>query len=269
VVDEIEVVGGHTKFFAMWPLYFDQQLGLGTSNLSHSQGWLPFYTRQQSPQRESYSYAWPLYTYTIDHERNYREWDFPWPLVGFARGGGKTMNRVWPLYSEAFNTNLLSDFFLWPLYKHNQFKTEAVQRDRSRVLFYVYSDLVERYPGTNQPMRRTDFWPLFTARRDHNGNERLQILALFEPVLPQRKSMERNYSPLWSVWRSEKNPKTGAASQSFLWNLFRSEKTANSQEGSAMFGLFQYHASTNGTRLRILYVPLNSEKKAAAKTAQR
>ena len=53
---------------------------------------------------------------------------------------------------------------------------------------------------------RTDVWPFFTHQRDYNGNARLQIFAPLEPILPASKSIERNYSPLWSVWRAENNP---------------------------------------------------------------
>src|SRR5207247_2697519 len=65
---------------------------------------------------------------------------------------------------------------------------------------------------TGAAQRRIDFWPFFTWRRDFNGNSRLQALSLLEPFLPNNKSIERNYSPLWSIWRAEKNPRTGGRS---------------------------------------------------------
>ena len=96
--------------------------------------------------------------------------------------------------------------------------------------------------------------------RDFNGNRRLQILALLEPFVPTSKSIERDYSPLWSLWRAEENPKTGAASQSLLWNLYRRETTPASKKCSLLFGLFQYQSSSEGKHMRLFYVPVGRAK---------
>jgi hypothetical protein len=61
---------------------------------------------------------------------------------------------------------------------------------------------------------------------------------------------------VWSVWRSEKNPRAGAASQSLLWNLYRHETAPAAKKSSLLFGLFQYQSSSEGNRLRLFYVPL-------------
>ena len=95
---------------------------------------------------------------------------------------------------------------------------------------------------------------------DHDGNQRLQILALLEPFLPNNKSIERDYSPVWSIWRSEKNAKSGASSQSLLWNLYRLDTTPQARKCSLLFGLFQYQSDPEGKRLRILYFPLGKGK---------
>src|SRR6185295_16857548 len=100
----------------------------------------------------------------------------------------------------------------------------------------------------------TDFWPLFTSRRDRNGNTRLQVLAPLEPLLPNSKSIDRNWSPVWSVWRTEQNPKTGHASQSLLWNLYRHETTPTAKKGSLLFGLFQYQSDSDTSRSRLFFI---------------
>jgi hypothetical protein len=68
--------------------------------------------------------------------------------------------------------------------------------------------------------------------------------------------VERDYSPVWSVWRAEKNVKTGATSQSLLWNLYRHEATPVSKKCSLLFGLFQYESGAEGKRVRLFYVPV-------------
>jgi hypothetical protein len=183
-------------------------------------------------------------------------------LVVFSRGEGKTANRIWPLFSRAKTPILESDFFLWPLYKYNRAHAPPLDRERTRILFFLYSDLTEKNEETGTALRRTDLWPLFTAKRDHNGNERLQLLAPLEPLVPNNKSIERNYSPLWSLWRSESNPKTGERSQSFVWNLYRHDITPTTRKCSLLFGLFQYQSAPEGKRLRILYVPVVQTKRS-------
>ncbi|HEY1490001.1 MAG TPA: hypothetical protein VGF90_03080, partial [Verrucomicrobiae bacterium] len=94
--------------------------------------------------------------------------------------------------------------------------------------------------------------------RDFNGNRRLQILAPIEPAVPNNRGIERNWSPLWSIWVSENNPNTAASSQSFLWNLYRHESAPSSKKCSLLFGLFQYQSDLDLKRLRLFYVPVFS-----------
>jgi hypothetical protein len=265
LADEIETVGGHKKFFALWPIFFNQRLGLGTENPEHHQAFLPLYSYLRSPQRDSTTVLWPFgVTFTDDRAKKYRELGVPWPLFDFARGEGKTVNRMWPLFSHAKTPILESDFFLWPLYKYNRAHAPPLDRERTRILFFLYSDLIEKNEETGTALQRTDLWPLFTARRDHDGNERLQLLAPLEPLLPNNKSIERNYSPLWSLWRSEKNRRTGAASESLLWNLYRRETTPQTRKCSLLFGIFQYESGSERKRLRLFYVSVLRARNPAA-----
>jgi len=261
--EELEITGGHRKLFVLWPIFFNHKTAIGTTNAQTQRVLLPVYSLLRSPNRDSSTYLWPFFTFTDDREKRYREWGAPWPLIVFARGEGKTANRLWPLFGHARNSVLESDFCLWPLYKFNRAHAAPLDRQRTRILFFFYSDLIEKNEETGTALERTDLWPLFTARRDHNGNERLQLLAPIESLLPGNKSIERNYSPLWSIWRSEKNAKTGAASQSVLWNLYRRDFTPEARKCSLLFGLFQYQSSPAGKRLRLLYLPVFKQSPAA------
>ena len=253
---EVETVGGHEKRFVLWPLFIRNELGLGTTNVQTQHLSLPFYSAQRAPLRDTTSYLWPIgFTFTVDREKQYREWALPWPIIDFARGEGKTLNRVWPIFSRGQTPTIEADSFLWPLYKHTHVTAEPLDRERTRILFYLYSDVMERNTAAGTYMQRRSLWPLFTALRDHNGNERLQLLAPVEPVLPANSAIERNYAPLWSVWRAEKNATTGARSQSFLWNIYRQEVSPTTRKCSLLFGLFRYESRPEGKRWRVFYIP--------------
>ena len=93
-----------------------------------------------------------------------------------------------------------------------------------------------------------------------DGTTRLQIFSPLEPFVPYSKSVQRDYSPLWTFWLSERNPHTGASRQSLLWNLYRHDAAPGSTKFSFLFGLVQYQAGSEGKRLRLLYVPVMKTK---------
>jgi len=113
---------------------------------------------------------------------------------------------------------------------------------------------VEKNTKTGDYKRRLDMWPFFTWHRDFNGNERLQVLAPIEPAVPDNRGIERNWSPLWSLWRVENNSKTGAASHSLLWNLYRDETAPAHKKVSLLFGLFQYQYDGETRRTKLFYI---------------
>ncbi|HTY87460.1 MAG TPA: hypothetical protein VMB80_08350 [Candidatus Acidoferrum sp.] len=261
---ETEVIGGHDRFFALWPVYFRQNNGLGTDNPEKFRATLLFYSLTRSPQRDVTTVIWPLFTWIDDRAKKYHEWEGPWPIIDIARGEGKTTTRFWPLFSRAHNDSFDSEYYLWPLYKHDRRHAETLDRERTRVLFYLFQDVKEKNLETGAERKRLDLWPLFVWHREFNGNRRLQILALVETALPDNRGVERNWSPLWSVWRSESNPKIGAASQSLLWNLYRRDTTAVSKKCSLLFGLFQYQSGPEMKQTRLFFIPVYQKRGSAA-----
>lgn len=253
---DTEIIGGHDRFFALWPIYFQQNNALGTDHPEKFRATLPLYAFSRSPQRDATTVLWPFFTWIDDRAKKYHEWEGPWPLIVVARGEGKTTTRFWPLFSRAHNDTLESDFYLWPLYKYNRLHTESLDRERTRILFYLFVEVTEKNIETGAERERMDLWPLFAWRRDFNGNRRLQILALVESALPNNRGVARNWSPLWSVWRSEENPKAGATSQSLLWNLYRRDTAPASKKGSLLFGFFQYQSDSEMKKIRLFYIPV-------------
>lgn len=253
---DVSIVGGHDKFFALWPFYFKTTGGIGTDDPEKSQGVLPIYSLMRSPKRDSTSVLWPFFTWIDERGKKYHEWEGPWPFVIFTRGEGKTTSRVWPLFSQSHNDTIESDSYLWPLYRYKRLHSGPLDQRRTRIMFYLFENTTEKNLDTGKEKRRVDAWPFFTWHRDFNGNNRLQILAPIEPVLPNNRGIERNWSPLWSIWRSENNPKSGAHSQSLFWNLYRRDTTPASRKCSLLFGLFQYQSDAETKSIRLFYIPI-------------
>jgi len=262
---DAESIPGYEKSFIVWPVWLRDTRDIGTTNTSFFKAFLPFYTSFRSPGRDSTTYLWPCgFTRTDDRAKKYHEADVLWPIFVYARGEGKTATRFWPLFGRARNDTLESNFFLWPLYKYSRLHSDPLDRERSRVLFFLYSDTREQNTATKKVARRVDLWPLFSKTKDFEDNSRLQVLSVLEPIL-KGKSIERNYSPVWSVWRAERNAKTGAASQSLLWNLYRHQTAPDgSTKTSFLLGLFQHRSTPDGTGLRLFYIPVKKPHAAHA-----
>ncbi|EEF60532.1 hypothetical protein [Pedosphaera parvula] len=257
---DVTQIPGHDRRFILWPIYSEVTADIGTENISHQRAIIPFYVRFHSKNRDSTSILWPFFTWTDDREKGYREYDMPWPFVAIARGPGKTITRFWPIYSEAHSTNLVSNTYLWPVYKYNRILSSPLDRERTRILLFLYSDTREKNTDTGVYARRVAFLPFFTHRWELNGNERLQVLSLLEPFFPTNKSIERNYSQVYALWRSEKNPRTKASSQSLLWNLYRHEASPEKKKLSLLFGLVQYQSTGEGKHWRVCYIPMGKEQ---------
>jgi len=245
--DETVVPGQRISFLA-WPFFLRKHDGIGGTNELRETSVLPLFSITRSPARDITSVVWPFFRRTDDREKDYREWGFPWPLWGVARGPGKHMNRAWPFFSVAANETLRSEWYFWPVWKRNTADTESLYRRNTRVGFFLYQDLVERDRKTGEEMHRMDLWPFVHRRRQLDGREHLQVLAVLEPLLPNNKSVERNWSPLWSLWRTEKNPGTGRRSDSLLWNLWRRETSAEGRQDSFFFGLLSRRKTADGSR---------------------
>ena len=258
---DVSMIPGHDYLFALWPVYIRDTNNIGATNAGTLKAALPLYSLERTPYRESTSVIWPFFTYVNDRqEKPYWEWDGPWPFITFARGEDKTINRFWPLFNRAHSSTLESEFYLWPVYERKAIHSPPLDRNRTRILFFLYSDTHEKNLETGAFARRRDFLPFFTYHHDLDGNRRFQILAPLEPFVPNNKSIERDWSPLWSLWRSEKNAKTGASSQSLLWNLYRRQTTPQIRRCSAIFGLYQYQSGPDGKRLRLFHIPVLKTK---------
>lgn len=264
---DVSKIAGHEQRFVMWPFYYDQHNNLGTTNEQWNNGSIPLYDLMRSPLRDSTTVLWPFFSTIDEREKKYHEWHMPWPFVVIARGEGKRTTRFFPIFSQARSpgTNVSpnatvatqqSDFYLWPAYMYKRFHSDPLDRSRMRIFFFLYSDTIQKNTSTGAYQRRRDFFPFYTHKRDYNGNTSFQVLSILEPFLPQSKSIERDYSQVWSIWRSENNPNAGRSSESLLWNLYRHETTRESKRTSLFFGLYQSGRDEAGKSVRVFYIPI-------------
>jgi hypothetical protein len=230
---------GGGKVFAMWPLFFNEKLRLGTPQATTNFAVLPFYSRQRGTNLHQTSILWPFFSRTEDRSKGFVEWGAPWPFIGWADSTNKTARRFFPFYGVAKAPGVESRLVMWPFYTHRKAEDGAMRRDRWRVAFFLYDDVRLQSKTDGRYRRERALWPFFVWKRDLEGRERLQVLELLETLFRNRDSVQRNYSPLWALYRSENNPNTGRSSESLLWNLYRRDVSPTSVRTSSFFGLIQ------------------------------
>jgi hypothetical protein len=254
---DVSLNPGHDSSFLFWPFWLKNNAGIGTEDPENFCASIPFFAKLRSPLRNTTSVFWPFFTWVDERGKKYHEWEGPWPFVIFARGEGKTTSRVWPIFSQSHNATQESDSYIWPLYRYKHFHSDPFDQKRTSILFYLFANVAEKNTETGAHKGWQSLWPIYFWHREFNGNERLQIFAPFEVVLPTNRGIERNWAPLWSLWRAEKNPKTNADSESLLWNLYRREAAPEHKKISLLFGLFQYERDGGNHRTRLFYLTIS------------
>lgn len=264
--------GVYRKLFVLWPIYFKYRLKLDTANPVHKNYVFPFYLEHESPRETRRTVLWPFFNYRDDRVKDYRQWDYPWPLFRTTVGRDYHGQRLLPFYSDETRGETRKRWFLWPIYKIEQTETDLFQTRRDRVLFFLYSNLTETRSGeTGVRKKRVSLWPLFTYDRI-KGVSHFRTLSILEPFFPENESIQRNWEPLWRIYQ-KKWDKHGSSATSILWNLYwseqRDDETAwelfpliswfrekdRSRDVSFLKGLVRYRSDEEKNVLSFFYLP--------------
>jgi len=260
---EVRIIPGYEKRFALWPMFFWEDIAMGTTNASTYRSYWPAYTKLDSPQVVGTTAFFSLYSHTVNHAQKYEQWGFPWPIWVKARGEGKHVTRFIPFYNYGSNNLIVSRSYLWPGYTTRTLDTGPALITRTRVMLYLWSEVKEEIKETGEMRRRQNAWPFMTRMKYYDGSTRLQVFAPLEPMLPANETIERVFSPLWSVYRAQYNATNGAASQSLFWNLYRHDATAEMKRWSLLYGLFQGRQTKDEETLRIFFIPIKQRRDPA------
>jgi len=270
---QAEKTGVYRKKFVLWPFYLTQETGLDTDNPTSKLYMIPFYAATDSPKRTSRYYLWPFFGHVTDSGKNEEEWDYLWPLWKKVRGEQRNVDSFLPFYSRTQYKERTKTWYMWPLYKNETDTSEKFAQERDRVLFFLYSDLREKWPKDGAERRRTALWPLYLYQRDRGGVKSVSFPAPVEPIL-DRTGIERNWAPLWRIYQQRWND-SGDSAVSFLWNLYWHEVRGDdmayeffpfvayqSEQGESdlklLKGLFRYRNRGGNRSLSIVGIPFGS-----------
>lgn len=281
--------GVYRKKFVLWPIYMYEQKGLDTKNPTEKLFLFPLYTSTDSPDVTTRGYLWPFFGYREDRKRKEIERDYLWPLWWTVRGEDRQADTFLPFYANDTKKSGSKSWYLWPLFRNVTITSDTFTSDRDTLLYFLYSDKLERWTKDGSERRRTALWPLFVYNRDPRGVKSFSFPAPVEPIL-DRDGIEKNWAPLWRIYQ-QKWTDTGESALSILWNLYwhESRKDALAYElfplisyrgdtgltdASVIKGLIRYRNEAGGKSLNLLWLPFGlswgeklAEKDAAVRKA--
>lgn len=243
-----EKSGVYRKRFVLWPFFVASDTGLDTDNPTRKRLFFPFYAETDAPKLTARSYLWPFFGYVDDRGRKIRETDWFWPFFATVKGEEVQSDIFLPFYSHEVSKTGEKSWFLWPLYKRDQLRSEEYRESYNRLLL-LYSDREGFWPKEGTSRRRLAVWPLFLYKRSPVGVSSISFPAPVETLL-DREGIDRNWAPFWRLYQRRWNDR-GMSASSFLWNLFWHERRGEDL-AYELFPLVFYRGEKGGSDLRLL-----------------
>ena len=252
-----------TTNFSSLAAFLRNDLGHRHDQLQPSACSCHFTASQRSPLRDTTSYLWPLgFTYTEDREKKYREWGAPWPLIAFARGEGKTLNRVWPFFSHGQDANVSKRFLPLAGLQVQPDHLRPAGPQRTRFLFFLYSDLASGTRSAARPCTGGTCGRFSLRAATTTATSGSKFWRRSNRFCLRNRASNATYSPFWSVWRSERNAQDrGRPASRCSGTCIAVTPRQSTRKCSLLFGLFHYQSGPEGKRWRLFYVPFGNEAK--------
>jgi hypothetical protein len=202
-----EKPGFYRRQHYLWPLIYKTETGLDEPQPTIRQGFLPFYTRESSPESHSENYLWPFFGHTRQTEpAPYREIRYFWPLLVQGRGNDREVNRWAPFYSRSVRKGVEKTWLGWPLIKEVRWSEGDLDRQRRQLLFFLYWSEEQRsrqHPGL-PAAHKTHVWPLLSTWDNGAGRRQLQFPSPLEVFFPHNEQVRQLYTPLFALYRFDR-----------------------------------------------------------------
>jgi hypothetical protein len=244
------------RMFYLWPLGWNntiqppEETPAGTAP-TRQVGFLPFYTRDQSPGYINENYAWPFFGYT-DRTSPYRyhETRYFWPFLVQGRGDNHYVNRRGPFYTHSIHKGTDKRWMPWPLVKRTHWQDERIEQTKTQFLYVLYFSIEQR-STTNPhaaPADRTHVWPFFSKWDNGAGREQFQLFSPFDVFFPTNVEMRQSWTPLFAIYRSDTKP--DGKRWSALWSAVTWRREGEEKEFH-VGPLFSVHSDAGQKRVAI------------------
>lgn len=215
-----EKPGHYRQQYYLWPLIYKNETRLSEPVPMVQEGFLPFYTREQSAGSISENYVWPFFGYTDRTEPNrYREVRYLWPLLVQGRGDDQMINRWAPFYSRSVRKGVEKTWMGWPILKEEKWAEADVMRTRHQFLFFLYwSEKQHRLSNPDlPPAAKAHLWPLLSTWDNGAGRRQAQFPSPLEVFFPHNDTVRQLYNPLFALYRYDQRSPENVRT-ALLWN---------------------------------------------------
>ncbi len=220
----------YSRYYArsiIWPLFES------TASLNESMpggGWMfwPLYGRSSWGERSSWVLLWPLFQSAERGENGFRV-HCPWPLVQYAKNyekDGDWMLWLWPFWGHTLKADESMHFFVFPL---GWYLEDRGEQNLTRWLWLLplyWTQSVYDRGGVERQFLHRRFWPFGSYTNDKGA---VSVRAL--DIWPQRRMqvIERNWSPLWTLFNYDETADGSSWSWDVLWGMLR--RSESREEG--------------------------------------
>ena len=257
----------YSKRFALWPIFFSRKTDLDTENPKKLTAVFPLFINSSSSEKDSKTFLWPFFNYTVDRANNYKGWDMPWPILHYGKGEELENFRLFPIYGYKEKPDSKSGFFLWPLYTYRKDILED-HEDRTYRFLLINKYQKKVWERGLKDAKSVRIWPLFYYDRKEDGTTKFAFPELI-PV--DDEGFERNWAPLFRLYEYNKDAK-GNMESKFLWGVYKHKKKGSREfyeviflvtyerEGnnvcfSVLKGLYEYRRVDGVNSIKLFYLP--------------
>jgi hypothetical protein len=199
--------------FALWPFFIKSTSYLDTDDPERQHILFPLYWGVRSKRKRHVTVLWPFFSHAVDERIRYKRWDMPWPLISVSRGEKMRRLLIFPFYYGKEVPGSRTRWILWPLYQRrdDQFgdQREVVQRylllNRIKTVFNHKGEEISKL---------VSIWPFFKYSREGDKGS----LQLFNLIPIEDEGLERNWVPLYRVYRHERS--ASGKQWDILWGLY-------------------------------------------------
>jgi hypothetical protein len=205
----------------------------------------PFYGHSKTDREESWMFLPPFFRHTVG--RNLTQNIYFWPFYQTEKSKNLDKLYAWPLYGRRTTADENRRFWLWPFVWKRHEKCPPVAIDKFRVFPLYESEATSSLSApTNVVERYVSVWPLGSYERKKHDYKRVRCLDLwpFRETAP----IERNLSPLWSLYQYEQTP-SGSETE-LLWGAARWGSRTNGASYGSLFPLASWSHDRGGDTQR-------------------
>lgn len=235
VVGRKQKEGWYDKTFVLWPFFARVRERLGSEHPLDSWFFLPFYGRQQTAFGKIQYFLYPFFSYQRSERpgNRFQEWNGPWPFFRIARGDRYRKTYLWPFWgTEQRGGDYSRQFIAYPIYSYSGYRSPGRVNERRYLLPFFWSWSLKDEQAQREE-HFTKLWPLASWSGSKRGE---QAVSLLSPLwFRDPDGFERNYGPLWTLYRYRRGALSGAGQHRMLWYAWEESGPVSPDEDARVY----------------------------------